>query len=234
MKTSIKKIISKLVRKCHKNNIISPIKSKWFGSKYGGFFVCKEILKNKDQIIVYSCGVGTDISFDIKIMKQYKGAEIFAFDPTPISVKWIQNQRLPGNFNFSPIGISNKNGVEKMYFPKNYSVSYGIFNWDNGSKDEIMVEMQTLESIAGKHGHKYIDILKMDIEGSEFSVINSLDFSKLEFGQILIEFHERFLENGKEILDKTIAFLSENGYKCFAVSDDFEYSFINTAFILEV
>lgn len=203
---------------------------RWYGSEYGGFFVREEILENREQVIVYSCGVGNDISFDIKIMKKYKQSKVFAFDPTPISMKWIENQQLPDNFLFFAIGISDKNGNEKMYFPKNFGVSYGIFSWDNENKDEIIVEMQTIESIAEEHGHKFIDILKMDIEGSEFAVINALDFKKIQFGQILVEFHERFLENGNKILEKTIAFLEENGYECFAVSDDFEYSFINKRF----
>ena len=203
---------------------------RWFGSEYGGFFVCEDIFKNRDEIIVYSCGVGNDISFDLEIIKKYKRSKILAFDPTPISLKWIEKKKLPYNFFFFPIGISDKNGIEKMYFPKNHAVSYGIFNWDTEDKDEIMVEMQTLERIAEQHGHKFIDILKMDIEGSEFVVLNSLDFKKIQFGQILVEFHERFLENGNEILKKTMAVLEENGYECFAISDDFEYSFINKQF----
>lgn len=207
------------------------IYKKWFGSEYGGFFVREEILENRDQVIVYSCGVGKDISFDVEIMKKYKQSKIFAFDPTPVSMKWIENQTTPDNYLFFPIGISDKNGTEKMYFPKTYGVSYGIYSWDTKNQDEIMVEMQTIESIAKEHGHQFIDILKMDIEGSEFVVLNSLDFQKIEFGQILVEFHERFLEDGHIILNKTIAFLKANGYECFAISDDFEYSFINKRLI---
>lgn len=202
----------------------------WFGSKYGGFYVRQEILKKSGQVIVYSCGVGKDISFDKAIMRKYKKCEIYAFDPTPISVKWIEKKWLPKNFHFYPIGISDKNGSEKMYFPKTFDVSYGVFDWNNENKDEIMVEMKTIESIAEDHGHKFVDILKMDIEGSEFVVLNSIDFKKIEFGQILVEFHERFLENGHKVLEKTIAYLEKNGYECFAISDDFEYSFVNKRF----
>lgn len=200
---------------------------KWFGSKYGGFFVREKILSKKEEVIVYSCGVGTDISFDKEIMRKYKKSKIFAFDPTPISIKYIDKKRTPSNFHFFPIGISHKNGFEKMYFPKNFVSSYGIYSWNNENQDEILVEMQTLEKIAEENGHKFIDILKMDIEGSEFDVLNALDFKKIEFGQILVEFHERFLENGNKILKQTIANLEENGYECFAISDDYEYSFVN-------
>ena len=102
-----------------------------------------------------------------------------------------------------------------MYFPKNYGVSYGILNWDIENKDEIMVEMQTIERIAEKHGHKFIDILKMDIEGSEFVVFDSLDFKKIEFGQILVEFHERFLENGKKKIRENYRFFGRKWISMF-------------------
>lgn len=200
---------------------------RWYGSEYGGFFVREELLNNQEQIVVYSCGVGKDISFDMKIMKKYNQSKVFAFDPTPVSIKWINNQQLPDNFLFFPVGLSDKNGMEKMFFPKTYSVSYGTFDWDKENNDEIMVEMTTIDRIAEEHGHTYIDILKMDIEGSEFAVLNGLDLNKIQFGQILVEFHERFLENGNILLEQTLAHLKSNGYECFAISDDFEYSFVN-------
>lgn len=203
----------------------------WYGSEYGGFYVQEKILNNREEIIVYSCGVGTDITFDLEILKKYKQSKIFAFDPTPISKNWIAKKNLPDNFNFSPIGISDEQKTQKMFIPKDFTVSYGVYDWDSDNKDEIMAEMQTIEGIAEKHDHSFIDILKMDIEGSEFDVLKALDFSKIQFGQILVEFHERFLENGKEVLDETIENLENNGYECFAISDDFEYSFVNKNYL---
>jgi len=142
---------------------------------------------------------------------------------------WIKSKKLPANFSFYPVGISSKNGTEKMYFPKSHVASYSIFGEQDDSKDEILVKMQTLESIAEEHGHTTVDILKMDIEGSEFDVLNALDLDKLKFGQILVEFHERFIDNGEEVLAKTIARLEAHGYECFAISDGYEYSFVNSS-----
>lgn len=225
-------LYKKLFQSVPKNSYQSSIKSKWFGSDYGGFFVCPEILNNNKKMIVYSCGVGTDISFDRKILKNYKQSKIFAFDPTPISLEWIKKQKGLNNFHFFPVGISNFNGKEKMYFPKYHGVSYGIYNWSEENKDEIDVDMRTINDLAIENNHQFIDILKMDIEGSEFSVIDSIDFNKVEFGQILIEFHERFIENGNELLKQSIDKLNSFDYECFAISDDYEYSFINKKLIL--
>lgn len=204
---------------------------RWYGSEYGGFFLREDVLKKNSNLLVYSCGVGKDISFDLQVLKKFPHAKILAFDPTPVSIQWIQKQGLPTGFQFFPIGIGAKNVHQKMYFPKDYRVSYSIYSWDNESKDEILVEMKRIECLAKEQGHSYIDILKMDIEGSEFDVLDDLDFSKLRFGQILVEFHERFLSDGKMRLEKTLSKLQENGYECFAISDDFEYSFIHRSLL---
>jgi ubiquinone/menaquinone biosynthesis C-methylase UbiE len=69
----------------------------------------------------------------------------------------------------------------------------------------------------------------MDIEGSEFNVIRSLPKNVI-FGQIVVEFHERFFKNGKKALKEALKILKKNGYYCFAISSHGdEYSFINKA-----
>ena len=205
--------------------------SEWHGNEYGGFYICPDVLKN-NEIIVYSAGIGEDISFDIDIINRYNNCKIFAFDPTPKSIKWVEKQSLHSNFNFYPYGISDKTGEEQMFLPKNSEhVSGSIYESEHLSKeDRIVVQMKSIESIIAENNHNYIDIIKMDIEGSEFRVLESLDFGKLNCGQILIEFHQRFFKDGKKMLRAAIKRLRKNNYFCFAVSNsEEEFSFINRA-----
>jgi FkbM family methyltransferase len=202
---------------------------KWFGNEYGGFYICRDIIKN-DEIIVYSAGVGEDISFDLDIINEYNHCKIFAFDPTPKSIEWIKKQNLPVNYYFSHYGISNKTGEEEMFLPKNKDhVSGSIYESDHLAKeDKIIVQMKCIEDIIKENNHSYIDIIKMDIEGSEFSVLQSLNWDEINCGQIVIEFHERFFKNEKTLINKAIKKLRENNYYCFAVSStNQEYSFVN-------
>lgn len=77
-------------------------------------------------------------------------------------------------------------------------------------------------------GHAKIDILKMDIEGTEYDVIEDILDSKVTINQILIEFHDRFFDNGKKKTETAIETLSIKGFKLFAISDSFqELSFVN-------
>ena len=55
------------VYKCNVFNILYMLK---LGTNYGGWSIPKNIKLNKDSI-VYSGGVGEDISFDIKLQSKY-------------------------------------------------------------------------------------------------------------------------------------------------------------------
>jgi FkbM family methyltransferase len=202
---------------------------KWYGNKYGGFYICPDVLPSLSRkIVIYSCGIGEDISFDIALMNTYN-CEIFAFDPTPKSIEWIEKQNLPSNFVFSPYGISEKTETQLLHLsntPLDISASIYVHG-DTSAEDCIIVQMKSLEVIATEHHHTYVDILKMDIEGSEFAVIKNLPKSVI-FGQIVVEFHERFLKDGSKVLKEALTGLKKNGYYCFAISDrGDEYSFIN-------
>ena len=62
-----------------------------------------------------------------------------------------------------------------------------------GLGDTISVSVNTLQNFMKENGHKYLDILKLDIEGSEYAVLSSLLLAKyLPFTQLLVEFHQRF------------------------------------------
>jgi hypothetical protein len=85
-----------------------------------------------DAIIVYSCGIGKNISFDRELLRRYKNIQIFGFDPTPIASGWIKSQKLPGNYHFFQTGVSSQKGMEKMYLPKSHSESYIAYNIPGG------------------------------------------------------------------------------------------------------
>jgi FkbM family methyltransferase len=208
---------------------------KWYGNDYGGFYICPEMLTPPlprqnlaDGIVVYSAGVGEDVSFDMEIMKDFN-CTIFAFDPTPKSIEWIRKQNMPGNFIFFPYGISGKTETQTLHLSNtSLDISASIYVHHYTSNDDLVtVQMKSLDDIAREHNHAYVDILKMDIEGSEFQIIEHFP-KTVVFGQIVVEFHERFLKDGVRHLQKSVKALKKQGYYCFAVSKHGdEYSFIN-------
>jgi FkbM family methyltransferase len=173
------------------------------GSDYGGYFVDSSMIPPNP--VVYSLGIGEDISFDLSLIEQY-GFTVHAFDPTPRVKSWIDSQSLPREFRFQEVGISDFDGEADFYLPaKQNFISHSMIRARQYAPDSIRIPVIKLATAMGRLGHSRIDILKMDIEGAEYSVLNDLIKDHIEVGQLLVEFHHRLSAIG---IDKTRAVLA--------------------------
>jgi hypothetical protein len=76
-------------------------------------------------------------------------------------------------------------------------------------------------------GHSRIDVLKMDIEGTEYDVVDEILERRLPVRQILVEFHHRFPGTTVERTRRAVQGLNAAGYRIFFVAaSGEEYSFI--------
>lgn len=168
--------------------------------------------------IIYSFGVGTDISFDLHLIEKFN-AKVYAFDPTPKSINWVKSLKLPDNFIFHPLGIDAQDGKKDFFLPINENHVSGSVKENAATGDKkAIVDMNELETIMKKLGHTHIDLLKMDIEGSEYEVIEYIVKKDIQISQLLVEFHHRFTGIGIEKTKKAILSLNKKGYKIFHVS----------------
>ena len=202
------------------------ISKKWFGNAYGGFYLHTKELNS--QSIVYSVGIGTDISFDLEVINAFN-CEVYGFDPTPKSIQWVKENVDSDKFIMAEVGISNISGKKKFYLPKNQNqVSGSLLSIKTvDRKHSISLEFQTLKQVMKVNNHKYLDLLKMDIEGAEYDVLNDIINQSIQIDQIVVEFHPHLIKNGKKKTQNIIERLNQNGYKCFGISNSFlEFSFL--------
>jgi FkbM family methyltransferase len=189
--------------------------------KLGGWWFSPDSL-GPDSII-YSLGVGDEIEFDLAIIDRY-GVEVFAFDPTPNSIDMLDASRAPERFNFRPWAISASDGTLELYprLKQDGTKSDVMFTMvpEEATRDDVIeVPAYCLSTIARKLGHDRIDLLKMDIEGAEYDVLDGLLESPVQPAQLLVEFHHRFVENGLDRAYEIIARLRQAGYRIIAISE---------------
>jgi FkbM family methyltransferase len=181
------------------------------GTDYGGWWIPGSGLGPDD--VVLSAGAGEDISFDVELAKRY-GCRIVILDPTPRALTHFEATRdaiaagRPAPINHSdsvfydataqdlehivyrPWGLWIENTVRRFYAPANpTSVSHSIGNLQS-TVEGFDAQCLTLSEILQRENLDGVTILKMDIEGAEFEVLNQLvTDTRLRPRYLLVEFH---------------------------------------------
>lgn len=196
-----------------------------FGSDYGGWHIAPHHITQEST--VYSVGIGEDVSFDLAMIERF-GVVVHGFDPTPKSIEWVRKQNLPKNFVLHEYGLADFDGTVSFNPPENpQHVSHTLLARPATTTNAIQVSVKTLETIRRELEHQHIDLLKMDIEGAEYQVIDHLAQSNLRPVQLLIEFHHRFSDIGTQKTKNAVGLLHQMGYCLFSVSSSGEeFSFI--------
>jgi FkbM family methyltransferase len=155
--------------------------------------------------IVYSFGIGNDISFDKAAADEFD-VPIYMYDPTPGVVAFMADQKDDDRLIFKSEGIYSRETTTKLYTSdkvgKLNSSLYPIHGRDGGFE---LVHCRTLGMFMDENGHDSIDILKMDVEGVADEVLNQvLDETEIRPRQIITEFEIKGIENPITYLPKIL------------------------------
>lgn len=168
--------------------------------------------------IVYSLGLATNIEFDLNLIANY-GVDIHGFDPTPESISWICQQSLPAAFHHHPVAVGGHSGEMVFQLPdKDGACAREIASTSPSAAHTISVPCKTLTSIATELGHRSIALLKIDVEGSEYAILDDLLQSNLQVRQILVEFHHRFTGLNLAMTKNAVRNLRSRGYELIHLS----------------
>jgi FkbM family methyltransferase len=150
---------------------------------------CPEGLNERS--VVYSGGVGRDITFEHGLVERF-GCSVVLLDPSPTG---LETMRQPENqipqFKFQPVGLAGKPGQLSLAAPRN--AEEGSWFAANGADARIEVPCLDLSTLLQQNGHDHIDLLKIDIEGAEYEVLDDLVQKRLPVRQVLVEFHHGML-----------------------------------------
>ena len=183
---------------------------RYFGTKATntGWYVDTLCLKHQQQsqqndnkpLLVYGVGAGEDISWDTSLVDTY-GATVHVFDPTEKSIRYLQpiltKYAHTHKLFHTAEGLAAQAGTLSFALPANpdhVSMRHAAMA-DANMVRTVSVPVNTLQAWMQQRQHDYLDILKIDIEGSEYDVLEALMAQNyMPFTQLLVEYHDRFLD----------------------------------------
>lgn len=173
-----------------------------------GYEISSEfIAKGNNTVIDLGANIGI---YSISQGQRLKGGKVFAFEPNPVVFgrlkKNIAVNNMSNVFAFNKAVTANTGSVQFCFREKR--TTQGSVTGNNiGNFQKYNVESVTLDDIVEGENLKGIDILKIDVEGSEVDVLKggmrkALNLTK----NIVLEYHSN------ELKAQAISILGEKGF----------------------
>ena len=196
------------------------------GSDYGGWIVPHTLLDRNS--VCYCAGAGEDITFDLALAERF-GCEIHVFDPTPRAVAHVERVAA-GNplIHFHPVGLWDCEATLKFYAPANPAhVSHSVLNLQH-TDTYFEARCRSLADLMQRNGHDCLDLLKIDIEGAEYRVLQSMLEKRIRPRILCVEFDEAVQRVTRAIrarVKRSVGSLLDSGYTLVAQEGRANYMF---------
>ena len=202
-------------------NMLQEKDTKWYGSRYGGFYVVPKLLKNEGRALCV--GIGEDISFDIQLIGLHQFS-VVGIDPTKKAKDYIQ-KIMPNNYKF----------IEKALVCESYDFNT-IKMYENTNPEWVSESILTTHSSVGSRHYdakicklsnfqkEKFDLIKLDIEGAEYSIID--EFVDFSCNHLCIEFHHHCTSYTESDTERCIKKLYDKGFTNILTNNYQEVTFI--------
>ena len=145
------------------------------------------------------------------LFEEYKNKKILLVEPVPYNVNLLKsNTAIYQNVWIEASAVAEKSEIKKFYFVKpeaikklgkHWASEIGSFNKNHilnhnnkrfsvtdSDIQEADIQYLTFSDLIKKHSILSIDLLQIDAEGSEFVILDSIDFEKIQINKIIFEF----------------------------------------------
>ena len=182
----------------------------------------RRLLNNLENGIILD--IGAHIGDTTELYRNYfSGFKIFCFEPFSESCDYLKKRFInDSNINIVETALSNKNETKSLYV-SNFSNLNSLQKpneraWGFTDKKSVDVETTTLDQFCYENDIKQIDILKLDVQGSELDVLIGSK-TLLEKGNISLVY-----------VEWQVVPLYENHHKYYKIAEflaGYEYEFFN-------
>ena len=197
------------------------------GTRYGGWWIYAPAV-GKDPLLV-DCGLGKDISFPVAFLQRF-GGQVIGVDPNPVAVDYSR-ANAPEGMEVRAQAFWHEAGRELEFhlprpaeqLPKGADGVSGslLASHSYAGVEALAVRTTSLREILSGARREECDVLKLDVEGAEYEVLEALCRSGeiRKARQLLVEFHHHCTDRTLQDTQDAIARIQASGFELSHTED---------------
>lgn len=192
------------------------------GTRYGGWWIDVGHISSPPLLI--DCGLGMDISFPTAFLRRFTGARVIGIDPNPRSLEYCRATCPPGMEILDNAFWTGAGDTVVFHLPRPPENLPNGADGVSGSLDPSheyveggeRIETQTVDlaTLLARAGRKDCDVLKLDVEGAEYALLEALtqDGQIRRARQVLVEFHHGVTRHTMDDTRRAVAAMTTAGF----------------------
>lgn len=156
------------------------------------------VVKGRPQLIIDAGGhIGAATLY---LAIRFPESKIVVIEPDERNFKLLErNTRRFRNVQRLRAGLWCDNSLLKINNPEDSPWAFNLSQGDGGIKGVTVLDVLAMS------GESYVDLLKIDIEGSEVEVLNASEGWIDRVGMLMVELHDRFRAGCTDALNEAVA-----------------------------
>lgn len=173
---------------------------------------------SKNDSIILDLGANEGF-YVLKAKEKAQNSKIIAIEPNPTAFRVlkgnVETNRLKNVITLNK-AVTSKNGKIKFEIVKGRSEVGSVKVYEKYRKNlkNITVDSITLEELCKKYKIDKIDLLKIDVEGSEVDILESSENVLPKVKKAIIEYH-----NAQKTIKGVIKIMTKNNFKLLKIDD---------------
>jgi FkbM family methyltransferase len=175
--------------------------------------------------------IGANVGCHTLVMASAVGNQgrVIAFEPNPRILTRLRSNVLLNRFEhveLLTVALSDNQGRSSIFIPPELDHNQGLASMHRANLgeacEEVSVEVELLDDVVREKNLTRVDLIKMDVEGHEWRVLQGARKTLERFKPVLVfEFSQRQWNNAGFSPEQVEEFLSDLGYDLFVMRKEY-------------
>jgi len=170
----------------------------------------------KDGMVYFDVGANNGYYYSLRVAKRFPNCRIYVFEPDNRILYHLRKNIEYNRFNIMVVPQAVTDCVGTARLTAGQGASNYIIADGSDTTPTVEVKCTTLDNFVSQNNVNQIDLIKVDIEGGEFSFLRGAQKTIEKFQPVMVlELNEELLRRSKTSRRQILSFLKELRFRSF-------------------